>query len=230
MPKPTRYLFLLLAFLLIPFGCRHSKENTGSIEADFIKYRVVYLENMAGDIPTRMLPNEMESYYTKKFILTRIQGFFGQFSLVQIANLRQSSVTTMLNFFGNKVFYTGGKGEIPAGIVALNDPNVKLTEDTMRICGMLSYRAEIDCAENNFDIYYTKDIDIKSPNLATPYFFIDNVLSDFRVQLSKLKMRLIMSHHESTVVDATIFNIPEDYEEVSLETMENIINSLFTNE
>lgn len=230
MQRPTRQILLLLILLLIFHGCNKSKDTGSTEEADFIKYKVVYLENMAGDIPTRMLPNEMEAYYSKRFILTRIQGFFGQFSLTQVANLKQNSVTTMLNFFGNKVYYVGKKGEIPAGIVKLNDPEVRMTDDTIRICGMLAYKAEIQEDNMKYNVYYTKDIDIKSPNITTPYNFIDYVLSDFRVQLSILKMRLIMSQHETTQVNSTLFEIPQEYEQVSRETMESIINSLFTKE
>ncbi|MEX0982003.1 MAG: hypothetical protein WD577_13525 [Bacteroidales bacterium] len=199
-----------------------------TMEADYIEYQVVYMENMAGDIPTKMLPDVMEAYYSNRYIRTSIKGFFGQFSLVQIADLRQNSVTTMLNFFGNKVFYTGEKGEIPAGIIELKDPKINKTGDTLRICGMLSKRAVIETEDSTYDIYYSEDIDIKSPNITTPYYFIDHVLCDFRVQLSMLKMQLIMHHHEKKEVDSGLFLIPNDYEQVTRVTMETIINSLFT--
>jgi hypothetical protein len=136
----------------------------------------------------------------------------------------------MLNFFGNKVYYVGEKGEIPAGIVELNNPLCNVTEDTVRIGGILSIRAKLNCDDQEYDIFFTKDIDIKSPNIATPYSFIDYVLTDFRVQLSILKMQLIIDQHEHTTVESSIFQIPEDYERVSRETMESIINSLFTKE
>lgn len=230
MIKLSKLGLFLLGSILIISSCNRSEGDSATVEADFIKYQVVYLDKMAGDIPTRMLPNEMESYYTKKYVMTRIEGFFGQFSLVQVANLRQNTVTTMLNFFGNKVFYEGSKGEIPAGIVQLSDPKVIMTEDTLSICGMLSYRSIVENAAEVYDIYYTKDIDIKSPNIATPYSFIDYVLSDFRVQLSILKMQLVMSKHEQISLESSTFKVPEDYEQVSRETMESIINSLFTKE
>ncbi len=224
----VRTISLLSIFLLINYACKRADKMPDTMEADYIEYQVVYMEKMAGDIPTKMLPDVMEAYYSKRFIRTSIQGFFGQFSLVQIADLRQNSVTTLLNFFGNKVFYTGKKGEIPAGINELKDPTFNMTDDTLRICGMLSKRAVIETEDNTYDIYYSEDIDIKSPNITTPYHFIDHVLCDFRVQLSMLKMQLIMRHHEKKEVNSALFLIPDDYEQVSRETMESIINSLFT--
>lgn len=230
MATQTRYLSPLLILLITLIACNRNADPSEMLEAEFITYRVNYLENMAGDIPTKMLPNEMEAFYSDRYIMTRIDGFFGQFSLVQVANLRQDAVTTMLNFFGNKVYYTGKKGEIPAGIVPLKDPDYTLTDETREICGFESFRTIIEQDDQKYDIYFIKDIDIESPNITTPYYFIDHVLSDFRVQLSVLRMQLVMSNHESTSIQASRFFVPEEYKEVSRETMESIINSLFTKE
>lgn len=188
------------------------------------------MEHMAGDIPTKVLPGVMDAYYTKKYVMTSIKGFFGQFSLVQVANLRQNNVVTMMNFLGTKVYYVGKKGAIPAGIAELNDPKVEYTDDTMSICGMICKKAIVETTDSKYNIFYTDALDIKSPNITTPYNFIDDVLSDFRVQLSFLKMQLIMDAHESTTVESSIFDIPEDYTQVSKQSMESFINSLFTKE
>ncbi len=230
MHHTIKTILLLLVCLGVIYGCRPADRKKGETEADFIEYRVVYLENMAGDVPTKMLPNIMEAYYSNRFIKTSITGFFGQFALVQIADLRQNSVTTLINFFGNKVRYTGKKGEIPVGIKELKNPEVLLTNDTSMVCNMLSKRAVVKTDYSQFDVYFIEDINIRSPNITTPYYFIDHVLSDFRVQLSVLKMQLIMQHHEKNTVDYAIFDIPEDYKQVSRESMEAIINSLFTKE
>jgi hypothetical protein len=228
MHNKFRTIFLLTASLFTIQSCNLKDRGADVTEADYIEYKVIYMENMAGDIPTQMLPDVMEAYYNKRYIRTSIEGFFGQFSLVQIANLRQNTVTTMLNFFGNRVFYTGKKGELPVGIKELTDPVVRLTNDTTHICGMLSKMAVVETKDSSFDIYYIEDFDIQSPNITTPYYFIEHVLSDFRVQLSLLKMQLIMRHHEKITVESSVFEIPENYKPVSRETMESIINSLFT--
>ncbi|MEX2370384.1 MAG: hypothetical protein WD578_05200 [Bacteroidales bacterium] len=200
------------------------------MEGHLIKYQVNYLEDMAGDIPTKLLPDVMEAYYTNRYVMTRIHGFFGQFTLSQLADLSHNSVTTLLNFFGNKIYCTGEKGELPAGISEIREYSVLITNDTLRIGGFLSRKAVITSGEVAYDIFFIEDIDIKNPNITTPYYFIDYVLSDFRVQLSILKMRLIMVQHEYTSFKSSYFEIPEDYKQVSKETMETIINNLFTKE
>jgi hypothetical protein len=109
------FLFLLL---LIPVSCRRSITLPETLEAHYVKYHISYLESMAGDIPTRILPAKMDSWYTDYFVATKIEGFFRQFSLIQIADLRNKRVSTLLNLFGTKVYHLGEKGELPAGIIA----------------------------------------------------------------------------------------------------------------
>jgi len=229
MPDFKQYIFPAIFVITVISSCNRLKEPRGMVEADYIKYQVEYLNDMAGDIPTKMLPDVLEAYYTDRYILTEINGFFGQFSLVMVADLRKNNVTTMLNFFGNKVSYRGKRGEIPAGIKELVDPDIIYTDDTTSICNMLSKKAVVKTEDASYDVYYVEDINIEAPNITTPYNFIDYVLSDFRVQLSELKMHLVMYDHEETTIDASIFSIPEEYVSVSSrESMESIINSLFT--
>ncbi len=219
---------LLLIFVMVFASCKRESTKNGGSEVDYIQYKVIYLEKMAGDIPTNVLPGMMHAYYSNRHVMTKIDGFFGQFSLVQVADLRKHTVTSMLHFFGNKIYYIGEKGEMPVSIYPLDDPGIEFTEDTLTISGLASQKVIVSLPDDNYDIYYTKEIDIKSPNITTPYSFIDHVLSDFRVQLSYLKMRLIIDKHKQESIDPAFFEVPEDYKPVSRDTMEEIINNLFT--
>lgn len=223
-------LLLLTACILLAFAreCRNSgpKEN----ESTFVRYRISYLENMAGDIPTRILPKNMDCYYSPDKVVTTIEGFFGQFTLSQIADLRKKEVITLLNFFGNKVAYQGKRGELPASVLPIDNMTLTKTADTLRIAGLLSHRVEVSTPSGNYDIYYTSDIPVKKPNITTPYSQIEYPLSDFRVTLSQLKMRLTISETRTELLSAEAFGIPEGYKAVSREEMEEIINSLFTKE
>lgn len=226
----AKYISIIALLIIGLNSCKRAGEGKADIDADIINYEIVYMENMAGDIPTSVLPKTMEAIYTRKYIKTSIKGFFGQFSLTQIANLRKNTVVTLLNFLGHKVYYVGEKGEIPVGIVTLKNPEVEYHKDTLNVCGMQAKRATVTTEKEKYDIYYIEEINIKDPNITTPYYFIDFVLSDFRVQLSMLKMRLIMEEHTTEKISFSEFDIPGDYKEVSHDSMESIINNLFTKE
>jgi len=219
---------LILAFLLT--GCERFTVLPKSLEASYVKYRIEYLDKMAGDIPTRYLPAQMDSYYTKHYVLTKIEGLFNQFSLVQIADLKRKRVTTLLNFFGNRVFYKGNHGELPAGIKELDHVEYRFTGEKTVIGGLNSERIEIDTGKELFNVYTTRDFSVRQPNIVTPYHSIDFPLTDFPIQLSMLKMRLSCIGFELKTIESEIFKVPDTYRSVSRLEMEEIINSLFTKE
>lgn len=225
MPRKLFIPFLFLLSLLIN-GCRPTLPET--VEAHFVKYDIAYMESMAGDVPTRILPAKMDSWYTDYFVVTRINGFFNQFSLIQIADLRDKRVTTLLNLFGNKVYHKGEKGELPAGIIAPEELHIKTTGEKSVIGGLKSEQVKIDTGTESFNMYYTRDFSVRRPNMSTPYGSIAYPLSDFRIQLSYLKMHLTCSEYESVIVESEIFTVPDDYRHVNRPVMEEIINSLFT--
>jgi hypothetical protein len=224
-----RRLFIPILFLvsLAFYSCRHNSLPE-TLEAHYIKYDISYMESMAGDVPTRILPAKMDSWYTDYFVVTRINGFFDQFSIIQIADLRHKRVSTLLNLFGNKVYYTGEKGELPAGIIAPSELHIQNTGKQSVIGGLNSEQVKINTGSESFNMYYTRDFSVRRPNMSTPYGSINYPLSDFRIQLSYLKMHLTCSEYEPRIIESEIFKVPDEYRLVSRPVMEDIINSLFT--
>lgn len=183
---------------------------------------------MAGDVPTKVLPKKMDAFYSKQFVYTRIDGFFNQFTLVQIANLKQDQVITLLDFFGTHVSYTGKKGELPACIKEPEQLEMKYTKDTATLGGFLSQKIEVETSEESYDIYYSPEIKVRNANISTPYQTVKHPLTAFRIQLSHLKMDLSCKNSELKTVDSELFSIPEEYKAVNRAAMEQIINNLFT--
>ncbi len=221
--------FLILVSLLF-YSCRRNVKLPETMEAHYMKYHISYLENMAGDVPTRILPARMDSWYTDYFVVTRINGFFNQFSLIQIADLRNKRVTTLLNLFGNKVYTRGGKGELPAGIIAPLEMHIQNTGKQSVIGGLNSEQVQIDTGDESYNMYYTRDFSVRRPNLSTPYRTINYPLSDFRIQLSYLKMHLTCTEYDFRIIETEMFTVPDEYRLVTRPVMEEIINSLFTKE
>lgn len=221
---------LLLVITLILSSCRNHHRLPETLEAHYMKYHISYLEQMAGDVPTRILPASMDSWYTEYFVLTKIQGFFSQFSLMQIADLKNKRVITLLEIFGSKVYHRGEKGELPAGIIAPSEMRIYDTGEQSVIGGLHSEQVKIDTGTETFNMYYTRDFSVSKPNLSTPYSDIEHPLSDFRIQLSYLKMHMTCTTYETRTIESEIFRVPDDYKPVSRLVMEEIINSLFTKE
>ena len=224
-----KYLLLYPALLaILSVGCRRTVNLPETMDAHYMVYQIEYLEEKAGDIPTLILPGTMEAYYTKHHVYTRIDGFLNQFSLVQIVDLKHRRVTTLLSFFGSKVYYAGESGESAAGVAIPDHLKCKATGETAVIGGLNSEQLAVEADNERYNIYFTKEFSIRRPNISTPYYMVDDPLTDFRIELSQLKMHLTCMKMELKTIESEIFTIPDDYKSVNRAAMEEIINSLFT--
>ena len=216
-------------FQLVNGACnRHKVPAEGSVNAKVIDYRIEYLDSKAGSVPTSILPSKMTSLFAGHFALNRIDGFLGQFSLSYIANLKTTSVTTMLKLFDKKYFYTGRPGELPCGINKMQGLQLLETGITKEISGF-SAKKSIVRTDNKPDVYiYTANIEnIKNPNITTPYNKVDGVLLEFYTSLSVMQMKIMALRVYNKEVDWSLFNIPQDYREITRSEMEKAINELF---
>jgi len=228
--KPIHLYLMLFLILSAAGGCRMETKAPEHFHSHYLKYEIEYLEDMAGDIPTRILPSVFEAHYGEAHVYSRIRGFLNQFTLVQIADLKKRRVTTMLQFFGNKVYAVSSPGQLPAGIVSPGKLRYRRTGYKEEIGGLTSEALEVHGPDGTFKIWYTREIPVHHPNLSTPYPSVKHPLTRFRVQLSQLKMQLQCTSYESREMPSEILEVPEDYKQVSHENMEEIINSLFTKE
>jgi hypothetical protein len=221
-----------LWYLLIPVfvicGCRSNTIPKGDVSATVIEYKVNYLAEKAGKIPTKMLPGKMTVIFAGHYALNRIEGFFGQFSLIYVGNLKNESVTTMLKLFDKKYVYYGKKGELPCGMSLPANLSIKETGRTQELLGLQCKELMIS-SEGDSSTYAlcTNGIDVKNPNVTTPYNEIQGVLLEFNTKLSLLEMKLSATSVTEKNISWDSFRVTEDYKERPKEFMEHTIQELF---
>jgi len=170
----------------------------------------------------------MTVIFAGHYALNRIEGFFGQFSLIYIGNLRNESVITMLKLFDKKYVYYGKKGELPCGLTDPGDLLIKATGNSREIAGRQCQELSIIPDEGlTFLALSTDEIKIKNPNITTPYKEIEDVLLEFNTQLSLLNMKLSAISAEEKNISWDLFRVSDQYQERSREFMENTIHELF---
>jgi hypothetical protein len=218
----------LLIPAIIITGCKNSTIPEGNVSATVIEYKVNYLSEKAGAIPTKMLPGKMTVIFADHFALNKIEGFFGQFSLVYIGNLKNESVITMLKLFDKKYVCYGKKGEMPCGFKSIENISIEETGNKRDILGLPCKELMIKSGDNPaFYALTTEKIDVKNPNITTPYKEIKDVLLEFNTHLSLLDMKLSATSVQEKTISWDIFRVSEDYKERPREFMENTISELF---
>jgi len=214
--------------IFVATGCKSNTIPTGDVSATVIEYKVNYLKDKAGNIPTKMLPGKMTVIFADHFALNKIEGFFGQFSLVYIGNLKNKTVITMLKLFDKKYVSYGKSGEMPCGFSELENLSILETGKTVDFMGFSCKQLQISSdRDSSFIALCTDKIDVKNPNITTPYKEIEEVLLDFRTHLSLLDMQLSATTVETKTISWDMFRVPADYKERPREFLENTIQELF---
>ncbi|MFW5644684.1 MAG: hypothetical protein ACOCZL_02115 [Bacteroidota bacterium] len=217
-------IFLVLIFL---FGCQRDRKPE-IINVKQIEYRVEYIDDLAGSIPTNILPGKMILIFHEDKALTTIEGFLGQFSLSYLADLKQQKVTTMLKLFDKNYYYEGKKGELPAGIVSFEDMKIEETSDSAMILDFMCRKYIIQSVElGNKEIWSTTEIDVKNPNITTHYREIPGVLLQFYSQMSVLKMFLLIEKYQEKTIPGELMEVPDNYNRISKAAMEKTLVELF---
>lgn len=222
----SRSFILFFLILVIP-ACIEEKKPR-ELEAKIIEYNISYLDEIAGSIPTKVLPGKMTVLFAGKYAMNEIEGFLGQFSLIYIADRKERVVTTLLRLFDKKYYYTGEPLEMPVGIDPMEGMKIISTGKKEMILDLTANNYVLSLPdERKMDIWTTPAIHIKSPNITTPYLRIDEVLLQFYTRLSVLEMLLVADKIENKTISAEIFRIPDDYTRISRNTMEKTMNELF---
>jgi hypothetical protein len=198
------------------------------VDAKMIRYRVEYLDAIAGSVPTNVLPDRMTLIFADKMAMNTLEGFLGQFSLTYLADLQKNTVVTMLKLFDKKYYYKGKAGELPAGILPLEGMFLEQTSESRKILDFDTKKYILHLpGQNKKELFATESLDIRNPNIATPYKELPEVLLQFYTELSVLKMVMVAESYEETSLKREYFSIPDNYSEISRSTMEKILTELF---
>jgi hypothetical protein len=217
----------LISFLIFA-GCKNTTIPKGEVSAKIIEYKVTYLTEKAGNIPTKMLPGKMTVIFAGHYALNKIEGFFGQFSLIYIGDLKNESVITMLKLFDKKYVYYGKEGELPVGFSELKNLVIKETGNTKEILGY-NCKELLISSDNMPDFYAlsTDQIKVKNPNITTPYKKVTELLLDFNTELRFLGMKLTANSVQDKIILWDAFRVPGDYKEKPREFIDKTIMELF---
>jgi hypothetical protein len=225
--KLLERLFIIIFLIFFISGCSR-RTQPEIVDAKVIEYKVEYVDEVAGSIPTSILPRKMTLIFAEKMAMNTIDGFLGQFTLTYIADLKKETVVTMLKLFDKRYYHRGESGENPAGIAPMDGMKLEGTDSTARILDFDArrYILYIPGYEEK-EIWSTPDIKIKNPNITTPYKELEDVLLQFYTELSVLKMNMMAHNFEEQSLSNEIFQVPEKYEEISRKKMEKILEELF---
>ncbi len=152
----------------------------------------------------------------------------GLFSTSFISDPDKKSMTQLVKLLNKKFMLVQDE----AAVKKENDGypmEITPCKETKMIAGYKCQKAHVKVkgeSATEFDIYYTKDLNIKNPNFANPYSAIDGVLMEYQLKKFGLEMKFTAKSVKNEDIDDETFQSPADYKPISAKEMNDLFLGL----
>jgi hypothetical protein len=216
-----------MIFAITGYSCRDKGEkNIGQGE---IHYSIDYSGNMGSF--KEIMPKTLIVSFKDNKILFDISAPIGNSGILNLSNPEEGIYDTYISLFTWRYYYAAKQGENPPGFEKMKGMNVRKTFKTTQICGFNCKGAEVTFPNNPdkvYEIWYTNEIDIKNPNITTPFSEIDGVLMSFFFFMGDAEMFFnAETVYRKEIPDKT-FERKEKYQRISREEIETFMDKLIS--
>ncbi len=196
-----------------------------------IEYDIIYDESHPFKYDPKLRPNKMVVKFKDNNTVNKIEGLSGSFSFAIVQNNQQNMNYTLINIFGKKLFFSEPLVDslYPYAYSEMPKLSITKTDEEVKYMGLKCSKAIAtlnDSAQHTFEILYTNELSINNPNRNTPFEEIDGVMLKFSVVLMKQNMQIVASTIKSMEISNDEFILPNDYEQVGEDTLEDIFELL----
>ena len=222
----TSKLNLVITIAVITlFGCKSEDDriSEGIIEYD-ITYPYFKDEFMIGFLPKKMNLEFKNGIYKNTIAVS-------MFGTSLISNCIDSTLIMTFDF-GQKQYYTVLEAGLTDTMIQQNGiPDIVKLNTSDSVAGVLckKYMGVFDNLKDGYDaeVFETEEINIPNSNWCNPYREIDGVLMGYEVDQFGLQMRFKATQVIDTLINDTIFNVPQNYKQIPLERMLYEVEQLF---
>ena len=223
----NRILFVAFIIAMAGYSC---KEKGGKyIDQGEIHYNIDYIGNFGG-VPVEALPQNLVVSFKKDKTLFEMIGF-GKSGIMNLSNPDDNIFDTYFSLFTKRYYYAAESGEIFPGFEAMDGMVIKKTSKTSVICGYNCKNAEVyfpSDPKTIFNIWYTNEIKLKSPNAATPFNQIDGVMMDFFFIMGQSQLHFLAETvYQKDIPDET-FARRDNFQRVSREDIKKVMGTMLS--
>lgn len=195
-----------------------------------IHYNIEYIGNVT-HMPKEVMPKILVVSFKDDKILFDISAPFGNSGILNLSNPEEGIFDTYISLLTWRYFYSAKPGETHPGFNAMEGIDIRKTARTTIICGFICKNAEVRFPDNNdkiYDIWYTNEIDVKEPNIATPFSEIDGVLMDFFFLMGPAEMHFSAETVYKKEIPDKTFERRTNFDRVSKENIEKFLNKMIS--
>ena len=209
------------------FGCDNF--TTSKISEGTIEYAVSYPPGKKDNFMTSMLPAIIKYNFKNNEASVDLEISMGIVSTSLIANLNKKQVTQTLSVMGKKFAVILDTNGVKKMLEKEPKINITFINESKKIAGYNCMKAHVDFEVDSlqdFDIFYTKDINIQDPNWSSPFKDIKGVLMEFRIQKYGVDMILTAKNVIKREIEDGHFELSPDYKMISIEEMDKMFTDM----
>jgi hypothetical protein len=211
--------------MILVGGCKRKNEkfiSEGRIEYD------VTVVNDDGSAISGMIPHKMTIKFKNNKSCATMSAGMGLFSTSFISNPETGTHTICMKLLNKKMVTVQNtfdiereNSEFVYDLIPLNEKKV--------IAGYNCFKVHVKPRKNNqqeFDIYYTKELDFTNPNFANPFHKIDGVLMQYQIKKMGIELQFTAASVTEEDVEDDSFTYTSDHKKISGKEMNDIFRDL----
>ncbi|MEY3397763.1 MAG: hypothetical protein RL220_357 [Bacteroidota bacterium] len=218
---------IILAIPVVVWTCGKGLSGLDRSEGSVI-YDVSYPFE-EGNLMTELMPNSTTMYFKNHQTYSELRSVGGLMSVTLHTNNESKSITQVLKDFDRRYMLELDESESIEWLQMQQEPmSLEYTDRTEIIAG---YPCKVALAHYQTDtiapveLYYTDQIEIKSPNWFTNYAPLDGVLLGYDLDWMGLRMRFRAREVKFGKVDSELF-VTRPASAVNMESMDTICTQL----
>jgi GLPGLI family protein len=223
--KGIRQYFLACVFLFTAQSC--SIFTTDKVSEGIIQYDITYPGAESDDLMAGLMPSEMKLHFKEGKTCGELSAGMGMFTTALLSFPDKKLLTQTVKIMNKKFMHTSDSKQVEGLITKQPKMNIEFVPDTKVIAGYTCKKAIITIPETKekYEVYYTRDIKVKNPNWFTPFREIDGVLMEYKVKQYNVEMKFTAKNVMKETVDEKLFEVPNDYKNISQKEMDDMFMS-----
>lgn len=210
-------------------ACINDKSDKDSRYAEGkMIYAIDYLVSEESNPLISLLPSNLDMFFKDNNIVMSVEGWMGIFKSAFLRDNDAGKTMTLLKVMNKKYYYENITNDNFMGVTSYTNLSIVFDDVQKEILDFNCGHAVVTVPHNGitFDIFYTSEIGIDDPNKDTPFYEVPGVLMEFQLEMNGIPMHIKANELKYQKVSNKIFDIPEGYEEVEKEVVDELIGSL----
>lgn len=213
-----------LIYLLFWAACKPTDEKF--ISEGTIEYAASVVDQ--SNPMASMAPSKMTVRFKNNMSNAEMSAGMGLFTTSFISNPETKSLIQLVKLLNKKFSLVLNEEDLKKENELFNLEIIP-SKETKIIAGYKCQKATVHYKAGDFpdfDIYYTKDLNIKNSNFANPFYMIDGVLMEYQMKKFELEMKFTATCVKKEDIDDSIFELPADYKQITKEEMNTMLLGL----